>query len=175
MSIITISRGSYSKGKEVAEKVIADLDQRVKSEVEREGVSRTEALHIIEHDDEERRKWSQYLYGINTSNPSLYDLVIHIRSMTTDDAASVLCNTVALDTFKTTLESRQALVAVAVAALVKAALMDLAPDVDVVADRGSVQIHTAALLFEAEGIAGEIEAIAKSINGVNEAKVGVKP
>jgi hypothetical protein len=160
MSIITISRGSYSKGKEVAEKVIADLDQRVKSEVEREGVSRTEALHIIEHDDEERRKWSQYLYGINTSNPSLYDLVIHIRSMTTDDAASVLCNTVALD---------------AVAALVKAALMDLAPDVDVVADRGSVQIHTAALLFEAEGIAGEIEAIARSINGVNEAKVGVKP
>ena len=95
--------------------------------------------------------------------------------MTTDDAASVLCNTVALDTFKTTLESRQALEDVAVASLVKAALMDLAPDVDVVADRGSVQIHTAALLFEAEGIAGEIEAIAKSINGVNEAKVGVNP
>jgi cytidylate kinase len=156
-------------------RVIADLDQRVKSEVAREGISRTEALHIIEHDDEERRKWSHYLYGINTSDPSLYDLVIHIRCMTTDDAAAVICNTVALDTFKTTPESQQAMEDVAVASMVKAALMDLAPDVDVVADGGSVQIHTAALLFEAEGIAAEIEAIAKSIDGVKEAKVGVKP
>jgi cytidylate kinase len=156
-------------------RIIADIDQRVKSEVQREGISRAEALHIIEHDDDERRKWSHYLYGINTSDPSLYDLVIHIRDMTTDDAASVICNTVALDTFKTTPESQQAMEDVAIASLVKAALMDLAPDVDVVSHRGSVQIHSAALLFEAEGIAGEIEAIAKSIDGVKEVQVGVKP
>lgn len=156
-------------------RVIADLEQRVKSEVAREGLSRKEALHIIKHDDEERRKWSQYLYGINTSDPSLFDLVIHIGTMTTDDAVSVICSTAALDTFKTTPESQQALEDIAVASQVRAALMDLAPDVDVVASGGSVQIHTAALLFEAEGIAGDIEAIAKSISGVNKAKVAVKP
>lgn len=156
-------------------RIIADLDQRVKSEVEREGISRKEALQMIKHDDEERRKWSEYLHGINTTDPSLYDLVIHIGNMTVDDAASVICSTVALDTFKTTPESQQAVEDLAVASHVKAALADIAPDVDVVASGGSVQIHTAALIFESEGIVDDIAAIAKSIDGVREAKVGVKP
>jgi cytidylate kinase len=156
-------------------RVNADLDLRVRSEVEREGISRKEALRTIKHDDEERRKWSEYLYGINTSDPSLYDLVIHIGNMTTDDAASAICCTVALDTFKTTPESQQELEDIAIASQVKAALMDLAPDVDVVASGGVVQIHTAALLFEEKGISDDIQAIAKSIEGVKDAKVGVKP
>lgn len=95
--------------------------------------------------------------------------------MTTEDAASVICSTVALDTFKITPESQKALEDIAVASQVKAALMDLAPDVDVVTSSGVVQIHTAALLFEAKGIIADIQAIAKSINGVKDAKVGVKP
>jgi cytidylate kinase len=156
-------------------RVIADLGMRVRSEVEREGISRKEAVHIIKRDDEERGKWSEYLYGINTADPSLYDLVIHIGNMTTEDAATVICNTVALDTFKTTPESQKALEDICVASQVKAALMDLAPDVDVVASGGMVQVHTAALLFEAEGIISDIQAIAKSIDGVKEVKVGVKP
>ena len=127
------------------------------------------------HDDEERRKWSEYLYGINTSDPSLYDLVIHIGNMSTEDAASIICSTAALDTFKRTQESQQALEDIALASQVKAALMDIAPDVDVVATDGIVEIHTAALLFEAKGIIADIQAIARSIKGVKDAKVGVKP
>jgi cytidylate kinase len=156
-------------------RVTADLDMRVRSEVEREGISRKAALQIIKHDDEERRKWSESLYGINTSDPSLYDLVIHIGNMTTDDAASVICCAVALDTFKTTPESRQALEDIAIASQIRSALVDLAPDVDVVAHDGIVQIHTAALLYETKEFVSDIQAIAKSIQGVKEAKVGVKP
>ena len=156
-------------------RVIADLGERVKSEVEREGISRNEALRIIKHDDEERRKWSKHLYGIDTWDPSLYDVVIHIGKMTTDDAADVICNTVALDTFKTTPESQQSMEDLCIAAEVKAALVDMQPDVDVVASKGIVQVHTAALLAEGESPAGDIEAIAGSIKGVKEVRVGVKP
>jgi cytidylate kinase len=156
-------------------RVNADLDLRVRSEVEREGVPRKEALRVIRHDDEERRKWSQYLYGINTSDPSLYDMVIHIGNISTEDAAAIICNTVALDTFKTTPESQEAIEDIAIAAQVKAALMDLAPDVDVVASHGVVQIHTAALLFEENSVVEEIQAIAKAIDGVKITKLGVKP
>lgn len=156
-------------------RVIADLGERVKSEVEREGISRNEALRIIKHDDEERRKWSKHLYGIDTWDPSLYDVVIHIGKMTTDDAADVICNTVALDTFKTTPESQQSMEDLCIAAEVKAALVDMQPDVDVVASNGIVQVHTAALLAEGESPVGDIEAIAGSIKGVKEVRVGVKP
>jgi cytidylate kinase len=156
-------------------RVIADLEERVRSEVEREGISRKEALHILKQDDEERRKWSEHLYGIDTRDPSLYDLVIHVRKMSTEDAAKVICDTVALDTFKTTPESQQAVEDLAIAAQVKAALMDFRPDVDVVSSRGLVQIHTAALLVKGEDFVGDIEAIARSVDGVKEVKVGVKP
>jgi cytidylate kinase len=156
-------------------RIIADLDERVRSEVEREGISRREALRIIKQDDEERRKWSKNLYGIDTWDPSLYDIVIHIRKMTTDDAADIICNTVAFDTFRTTPESQQAMEDLGIAAEVKAALMDMKPDVDVVASKGMVQVHTSALLTEGEGLIRDIEAVAKSVEGVKEVKVGVKP
>jgi cytidylate kinase len=156
-------------------RVIADLDERVKSEVEREGISRKEALRIIKQDDEERRKWSKHLYGIDSWDPGLYDIVTHIRKMTTDDAADVICNTAALDTFRTTPASQQAMEDLCIAAEVKAALMDMEPDVDVVASDGMVQVHTAALLTEGERLTKDIEAIAKSVEGVKEVRVGVKP
>jgi hypothetical protein len=38
-----------------------------------------------------------------------------------------------------------------------------------------VQIHTAALLVEGEGLIRDIEAIAKSVDGVKQVRVGVKP
>jgi cytidylate kinase len=156
-------------------RIIADLDARVKSEVRRESIPRKEALRIIKEDDEERRKWSKHLYRIDTWDPSLYDIVIHIKKMTTEDAVDVICNTVALDTFRTTPESQQAMEDLCIAAEVKAALMDMKPDVDVVASNGIVQVHTAALLTEGEELTKDIEAIAKSVEGVKEVKVGVKP
>ncbi len=156
-------------------RIIADLDERIRGEVKREGISRKEALHIIKDDDKERRKWSKHLYGIDTWDPSLYDIVIHIRKMTTSDAVDVVCNTVALNTFKTTPESQQAMEDLYIAAEVKATLMDMKPDVDVVASNGIVQVHTAALLIEGEGLSRDIEAIAKSVEGVTEVMVGVKP
>lgn len=156
-------------------RVIADLDERVKSEVEREGISRKEALRIIKQDDEERRKWSKHLYGIDTWDPSLYDMVLHIGKMTTDDATEIICNTLTLDTFKTTPESQQAMEDLCISAEVQAALMDIEPDIDVVASNGMVQVHTAALLTGGESLAKDIEAIAKSVQGVKDVKVGVKP
>ena len=156
-------------------RIIADLDERVKNEAQREGISRKEALRILQSDDEERRKWSIHLYGIDTHNPELYDLFIHIKKITTDDAVHIICETLALDRFKTNPESQQHMEDLALAAEVRAALVDLEPDVDVVASKGRVQVHTAALLTRERGVATDIEVIAKSITGVKDVTVGVKP
>ncbi|MEJ2023689.1 MAG: cytidylate kinase-like family protein, partial [Deltaproteobacteria bacterium] len=156
-------------------RVIADLDDRIQSEVDRENLSKKESLHMLKQDDEERRKWSKHLYGIDTWDPSLYDLVIHVGKMSTDDAAEVICNTAGLETFGTTPESQRAMEDLCRAAEVRAALMDREPDVDVVASDGIVQVHTAALLTEGEKLMKDIEAIAKSVEGVTEVKVAVKP
>jgi cytidylate kinase len=99
-------------------RIIADMKDRVKLEMERERISREEALRILKNDDNERRKWSKYLYGIDTWDPSLYDLVIHIRKITTDDAADIICRTVGLEHFRTTPESQKALNSLLLAARV---------------------------------------------------------
>jgi cytidylate kinase len=99
-------------------RIIADMEDRLKLEMEREKISREEALRILKNDDNERRKWSKYLYGIDTWDPSLYDLVIHIKKITTDDAADIICHAVGLEHFRTTPESQKALNSLLLAARV---------------------------------------------------------
>jgi cytidylate kinase len=156
-------------------RIIADLEERIKNEAEREGIPRKDALHILQSDDEERRRWSTHLYGIDTHKPELYDLFIHIKNITTDDAVHIICETLALDRFKTSPESQQHMEDLALAAEVRAALVDLEPDVDVVASKGRVHVHTAALLTHERGVVKDIEVVAKSIEGVKQVTVGAKP
>ena len=108
-------------------RIIAALADRVRLEMEREGTDEKDALRNLQKDDEHRRKWSRSLYGIDTWDPSLYDLVIHIKQVTVDDAVDIICHAVHLKPFQTTPQSRQAMNDLAVAAEVKAALIELEP------------------------------------------------
>jgi cytidylate kinase len=121
-------------------RILADFQDRVRLEVEREGVSPEEAAHILRKDDEERRQWSLKLFGIDTRDPALYDLVLHIRKLTVDDAAEIIVRTVESGRFRTTVESQKALDDLTLAAKVKAAVVTRCPAVKVTAESGSVTI-----------------------------------
>ena len=47
-------------------RVLSDMEDRGRLEMERKGIEADKARDILEKDDEERRKWSQRLYGIDT-------------------------------------------------------------------------------------------------------------
>ncbi len=155
-------------------RIIADLEERVRNEMKREGISYEEALRIIKKDDEERRKWSLHLYGIDTHDPSLYDLVIHVSKMTVDDAVEVICHTVGLETFRTTPESQKQIDDLAIAAEAKAAIINIKPDVHVTCDDGLVKVKTKSPLSKEETIINEIRQAAMKIEGVRDVKVDVK-
>ena len=86
-------------------KVFADLEQRVKDEMQREGASAAKARQTIIKDDEERRAWALSLYDMDTSDPTLYDMLLHIGTLTVDDAARIIAETATLPSFQTTPES----------------------------------------------------------------------
>ena len=65
--------------------------------------------YVLKKDDHERRQWSLKLFGADTWDPSLYDLVIHIRKITVEDAVDIISHTVGLEHFKTTPESQKVL------------------------------------------------------------------
>jgi len=119
-------------------RIIADIDDRVREEMKRENIPAEKALYILKKDDEERRKWGIQLYGMDTWDSRLYDLVIHIKALSVADAVRIICDTVQKETFRTTPESQKLLDDLALAAKVQAQLVENFPKVDVTADAGHV-------------------------------------
>jgi cytidylate kinase len=123
-------------------RVIADLDDRVRSEMIRGGMSEKEARSLILKDDQERRKWTQALYGADPWDSALYDLVVHINKFTVDDAVDFVCRAAQLEHFQATRESQQKLEDLALANQVKASLIEHYNDFMVKSDYGNIVIYT---------------------------------
>jgi cytidylate kinase len=90
-------------------RIVGDLEDRVEDEVKREGISAEKAREIILRDDEERRKWASYLYGADSWDATLYDLIIHLKTITVDDAVELIIQARQLPVFQTTSESQAAI------------------------------------------------------------------
>jgi len=103
-------------------RIVGDLEARVADEVKREGISADKAREIILRDDAERRKWALYLYGADAWDATLYDLVIHLKTISVDDAVSLISHVLELPGFQTTPQSQEA-----IDSLVEAARMEMTP------------------------------------------------
>ncbi len=90
-------------------RIMADLEDRVQEEMRRENISAEEARHILRKDDDERRRWGIQLYGVDTWDPKLYDMVLHIKSLTVDDAVDLVSKAAQLPRFQATPESQRLL------------------------------------------------------------------
>jgi len=156
-------------------RILSDMDQRVAFEVERENISRKEARDTLKKDDQERRKWSKSLYGIDTWDPSLYDIVIHINKITTDDAVNIIRHAAGLEHFQATAESQKMIDDLWLASEVKAVLIDTRSDIEVTADNGIVLVKTKAHISQEELLVKELSESGQQIPGVKEIRVDVIP
>lgn len=105
-------------------RLIAETTERVRAAAEQNHLSERAARSAVRKKDSQRRKWSQHLYGIDTSDPHLYALVIRVKKMNAETAAKLICHTAREDCFQATEESRQKLEELAMAAEIKANLVD---------------------------------------------------
>lgn len=123
-------------------RIIANFEDRIKEEMKRENISEKEARYLLHKDDEERRKWSLYLYGINTNDPSLYDIVLHIDRFVVDDAVEMLSGVATLPCFQTTPESQRVLNDKLLAAKAHLALAEEFPKVKVESRDGVLAVRS---------------------------------
>ncbi|MFC2014330.1 AAA family ATPase [Chloroflexota bacterium] len=140
-------------------RILSDMEDRIVLEMEREKISREQAQRILQSDDQQRRSWSKNLFGIDTADPSLYDMVLHIKTITPDDAVDMICYTIRLPHFHTTAQSQQALEDLLLACKVKTALLDIKPDVDVSARDGIVIVKTKAHVQQSDHLVHEIKEV----------------
>jgi len=156
-------------------RIIADLEDRVKEEMKREGISDEEARYILKKDDDERRKWGLQLYGHDTLDSTLYDLVVHIKRNKIDDVVDLILYAARMTCFQTTPESQKLINDLTLAAEVKAALVNEFPTSGVTAKNGAVFVKIELPLSQQEKTTNAIKKIAENIDGVKEVGVYVTP
>ncbi len=156
-------------------RIIAEMEDRIRLEMERENISEDKARRIIRKDDDERKNWAYALWGKDCSDPRLYDLVIHIHRLTVDDAVDIISDAAMKPHFKTTPESQKAVEDLYLAAQVKTKLIDRYPDCRVSGRDGTVYVDLQADLTHEARLANDIKALSQGAPGVKDVRVHVSP
>jgi hypothetical protein len=152
-------------------RVIADMEFRIKAAMTRLNVGRNEAIARIREIDKQRIKWTQFLYGVEWRDPSLYDIVLNLEHMSVDSACEIVARMTELEDFKPTPQSMKAMEDLTLGSLVWAALSrdprTRAADVKVVADDGVVTITGTT---RSESVLLAIPLVARQVEGVKDVR-----
>lgn len=121
-------------------RINANLEDRIKEEMKREKCSYDTARYMLKKDDDERRRWSLYLYGKDTWNCNLYDMVLRIDTMTVEDVVDVLFSVVKKGRYNATPESTEKLREQALLANIHTTIVNVSPDASVKINDGVATI-----------------------------------
>jgi cytidylate kinase len=103
-------------------RIIAPMELRIAKVQQRLDLSRKKAIVYIEQKDEERRKWTQFLYGVDWTDASQYDIVLNLEQMSMEEASDVIAAAAKLTCFAPTAATQRAVDDLATAACVRANL-----------------------------------------------------
>lgn len=156
-------------------RITADFNFRIKVVMKRENVSEEKARQILVKIDEERTKWSMFLYGIDTKSPDLYDIILHIDTITVSDAVDILFNYAKLPCFQTTAESQKRLKDMLIAAKAYSVIVKNFPEANVKCKDGVILISVESSLSVEKVLAKKFSELLKDIDGVKEVRTFVIP
>lgn len=153
-------------------RIVAPIERRIEMLQERLHYNRRDAIAYIVKVDEERRKWTRFLYGVDWEDPSLYDLVINLEHVDIEEACRVISSIVLGPRFEFTAESQRRMDDLAIGSRVRADLAinrstsDL--ELEVVARDGAVTIQgKVAITAQID----EVKRVASAASGVTSVNI----
>jgi len=165
-------------------RLVAPLEYRVKKVIEKNKLTQEDAIKYIEKVDEQRREWTKFLYNVDWTDPSLYDIVINLENFTLDTAGSMIMYALNQPEFKDTPEKHKIIENFALSCQIKAKLAlnerTKGIDLEVETDEGKARIQGKLITTIGPFATGirlsqaEIMKIAHSVPGVKEVKVYLK-
>jgi len=90
-------------------RVIADMEYRIKSAMQRKNLSRQKAIDFIKKIDEDRLKWTKFLYHVDLFEPSLYDVIFNLEKISTSHACDMITLLDQREEYRPTSQSQQAI------------------------------------------------------------------
>jgi cytidylate kinase len=153
-------------------RIIAPMTFRLATVKERFKLSEAEAVTYIQRMDTDRRKWTQYLYGVEWGDPALYDIVLNLEVMDPKIGCDVIAAAARQPCFDETPQSQAAMDNLVLASRVRAHLV-MTPstsglEVDVTAKDGSVSVKGR---VPARGQIEEVRQIVSKVPGVTDVQL----
>jgi cytidylate kinase len=90
-------------------RAVADYEYRLRVAMETLGLDREKARRYLEEVDEDRRLWSQTMYGASCADVYQYDMIVNLQQLTIENASSALTSIAQLPDFQLTPASLRAL------------------------------------------------------------------
>lgn len=149
-------------------RIIANLEDRIAEEMRRENISEEKARQILVKDDYERRRWALHLYGIDTTDPCLYDMVLHVDKLKVDDVVEIIATAAKRPSFQTTPESQAIIDNMVLCAKAESALVDAYPTVKCSVTQGTVHVTVQESLSKKEKVEAKIPETLKQVEGLEE-------
>jgi cytidylate kinase len=148
-------------------RINADMKYRIRKVMKNENVSAGNAEKMIGKIDDARRKWSLHLYGMDTSDADLYDMVFKIDNMNEDNVVDIIANTVQLPCFQISPKAREAIDNKSLEYEIKANLVEQFPMTrHVSAKAGTVTVMMETALKNKEKVEADLEKILRGVDGV---------
>ncbi len=154
-------------------RILADPEEQVRQIISREGASSEKAAKSLRRQESLRRRWSRRAYGRDETDASLYDMVISLTQIDSDEAVKTIAETAGYPRFRPMTYSIKCMKDKELATKVRAMLMSHYPDVRVKADGTTVVVETNALKREKRKRAEKIKEFAGQIPGVDYVEVHV--
>lgn len=156
-------------------RINATIEDRIKEEMKRENISEQEARYLLVKDDEERRKWGISLYGIDTKQSELYDVVLQIDNLKVDDAVEILFEIAKRPCFQTTPESQMIAKDAFLAAKAYSAIVNQFPKAKVKCKDSVAYVSVESDLSLETEISNQIDSLLEHIVEIKEVRAGVIP
>lgn len=149
-------------------RIVAPMEFRISMAQKRLGLSRREVIAYIEKVDEERKRWAQYLYGVDWTDATLYDMVVNLEHVDLNFASDMISSGIRRQKcFQFDDQCRAAMENLAIASRVRADIALNPPtsnlELEVTASGGEVRVR--GKIFSVDQIA-EVERIARKVAGV---------
>ncbi len=158
-------------------RLIAPLDRRIDAVMRESEMDQATAEQYIRDMDESRSRWVRAMYGEDVTDPSLYDLVINLETLTVEAACAIAARVVDQPEFAVTEDAKAGLRDFLTACRVKLALVSDAEmrtlELDARADGGVATITGEAPVLSTGRTGERILEIARGVPGVDEVLLNV--
>jgi two-component system, OmpR family, response regulator CpxR len=157
--------------------LVAKLDYRLALAAQTEGITAKRAKELLLREDDERKCWTLYLFGLSPWDEGLYDMLLPMDSTAEDTAVEMIVDQAGKPPIKTTRVSQQAAKDFLLTAQVQLTLMQKGHDIGmgVSSDDGLVTVTLNRFVLRLKHYENQLREVVLGITGVKDMGVSLGP